>query len=103
MSEKVLKVKVLWESGGFVLFSLSYFIFLRRRTDPLDESDCSQMVFMSSLIGRRLKFQTDRSPLAESGGLCKMSNGWINRGNEKMDKRQDVNDSPLFPQTVLFS
>lgn len=31
-----------------------------------------------------------------------MSNGWINQGNGMMDKRQDVNDSLLFLQTVVF-
>lgn len=46
---------------AFFHFSFSWKvkkIFISRSTD---ENDCSQMVFMSPLIGCRLKFQTDQS------------------------------------------
>lgn len=87
---------------GFCIFFFFIFHFPRVLCGSTDENGCSQMVSMSPLIGCRLKFQTDQSRSPKGGGLRKMWNGWINRGNGMTDKRQDVNDSLLFLQTVVF-
>lgn len=67
-----------------------------------DESGCSKMVSMSRLIGGRLKFQRDQSPSLKEGLRENVKRLDTQEAMKRRTRGKDVNDSLLFPQTVLF-
>lgn len=85
----------------FFFFPFTFHISFSRGVDPLTKTTVLKWFSCLFLIGCRLKFQTDRSrsPIAEA--FRKMSHGWINRGNKKMDTRWNVNDSLVLLTFLL--
>lgn len=83
------------ESGLCIVYFFFIIHFPQALCGSTDEKGCSQMVSMSSLIGSRLKFQTDHSPSQETEAFVKCQAAGQTEAIKKW--RQDVNDS-LFPQ-----